>query len=98
MSTRLTFAAALAFLFGIAGSASAATPPTYDYYSTGKLKAPRAAKTESALLLLGGGDWPVPAFRWFVEKMGHGHLVILKASGDDDLQKEFVEGVGGAAS
>ena len=36
--------------------------------------APRPGATEGALMLLGGGDWPVPAFRWFVEKMGHGHL------------------------
>ena len=50
-------------------------------------------------MLLGGGDWPVPAFRWFVEKMGHGHLVILRASyGDDDLQQDFLKEIGGAAS
>ena len=54
-------------------------------------------------MLLGGGDWPVPAFRWFVEQMGHGHLVILRASGTDDLQTGFPQrnrwrGVGRDAS
>jgi cyanophycinase len=71
---------------------------SYDYYSAGDLAATRPAPTERALMLLGGGDWPVPAFRWFVEKMGHGHLVILRASGADDLQVDFQKEIGGAAS
>jgi len=82
------------------GAAPAATKPaaTYDYYSAGRLDAARPGATEGALMLLGGGDWPVPAFRWFVEKMGHGHLVILRVSGADDLQQDFLEEIGGAAS
>src|SRR6185436_6338977 len=76
----------------------AKAPPTWDYYKAGNLKAGRSGNTEGALMLLGGGDWPVPAFRWFVEKMGHGHLVILRASGEDDLQNDFLKEVGGAAS
>jgi beta-aspartyl-peptidase (threonine type) len=81
-------------------SVHAATKPaaTFDYYSAGQLDAPRPGATEGALMLLGGGDWPVPAFRWFVEKMGHGHLVILRASGTDDLQMDFLKEIGGAAS
>ncbi len=71
---------------------------TYDYYSSGALDAARPGSTEGALLLLGGGDWPVPAFRWFVEKMGHGHLVILRASGADDIQQDFLKEIGGAVS
>ena len=87
------------FLLITAGTVLAAPPPAaYDYYSAGNLKAPHPATTSGALLLLGGGDWPVPAFRWFVERMGHGHLVIIRASGTDDLQKEFLADVGGAAS
>ncbi len=80
--------------------AHAAAKPTapYDYYSAGEIDKPRTGPTEGALMLLGGGGWPVPAFRWFVEKMGHGHLVILRASGTDDLQQDFLNEIGGAAS
>jgi beta-aspartyl-peptidase (threonine type) len=81
-------------------TAHAAPKPTaiYDCYSAGEIDKPRPGPTEGALLLLGGGDWPVPAFRWFVEKMGHGHLVMLRASDNDDLQQDFLNEIGGAAS
>ncbi|MEO8019739.1 MAG: isoaspartyl peptidase/L-asparaginase [Pseudomonadota bacterium] len=98
MFMRQFLAAALIASAGVANSVHAASPPAYDYYSVGKLRSPTPGKTEGALMLLGGGDWPVPAFRWFVERMGHGHLVILRASGTDDLQKDFVNEIGGAAS
>ncbi|HEV7609937.1 MAG TPA: isoaspartyl peptidase/L-asparaginase [Steroidobacteraceae bacterium] len=98
MFMRHFFAAVLIASAGVVTPSHAASPKAYDYYSAGKLKSPRPGKTEGALMLLGGGDWPVPAFRWFVEKMGHGHLVILRASGTDDLQKDFIDEIGGAAS
>ena len=80
--------------------AAAAKPAAtaYDYYSSGQLDAARPGATEGALMLLGGGDWPVPAFRWFVEKMGHGHLVILRASYGDEIAQDFLKEIGGAAS
>ena len=87
----------LAAMFVDAHAAAKPVAP-YDYYSAGQIEAPRPGATEGALMLLGGGDWPVPAFRWFVEKMGHGHLVILRASGTDDLQQDFLKEIGGAAS
>ena len=76
----------------------AAKAPTYDLYSAGDVSAARPGPTASGLMLLGGGDWPVPAFRWFVERMGGGHLVMLRASGTDDLQQDFLKEIGGAAS
>lgn len=76
----------------------ATRPAPYDLYSAGDVTAKRPAPTAAALMLLGGGDWPVPAFRWFVERMGGGHLVILRASGTDDLQQDFLTEIGGAAS
>jgi beta-aspartyl-peptidase (threonine type) len=82
----------------MAATHAAPQPAPYDYYSAGDLKAARPGPTSGALMLLGGGDWPVPAFRWFVERMGHGHLVILRASGADDLQQDFLKEIGGAAS
>src|SRR4051794_31923321 len=98
MSMNQTIAAAFIATVGLTGLAHAASPKEYDYFRAGDLKAATPGKTETALMLLGGGDWPVPAFRWFVEKMGHGHLVILRASGADDLQKDFLDEIGGAAS
>src|ERR1041384_1366793 len=77
---------------------AASKPVSWDYYKAGDLAAARPGMTSAGLLLLGGGDWPVPAFRWFVERMGGGHLVILRASGTDDLQQDFLKEIGGAAS
>ena len=87
------------FLLITAGTVLAAPPPAaYDYYSAGDINAPQAAKTEGGLMLLGGGDWPVPAFRWFVDQMGHGRLVIISASYGKEIQDDFLKEVGGAAS
>ena len=85
-------------VFSVAGHAATKPAATYDYYSSGELSAPRPGPIEGGLMLLGGGDWPVPAFRWFVEKMGHGHLVILRASYGDEIAEDFRKEVGGAAS
>ena len=80
-----------------AHAASKSTPTsTFDYYSAGDLKATTPGKTESGLMLLGGGDWPVPAFRWFVEKMGHGRLLIISASYGEEIQQDFLKEIGGA--
>ena len=70
----------------------------YDYYVIGNLKAPRPGTTQTGLMLSGGGEWPHDAFTWFAEKAGHGHLVILRASGADDLQREIFRDLGGFAS
>lgn len=77
---------------------AAPKPAAWDYYSAGDLEAARPGPTSGALLLLGGGDWPVPAFRWFVERMGHGRLVILSASTGKELQDDFLKEVGGASA
>ncbi len=76
----------------------AAVRQGYEYYRIGDLKAARPGDTEPALMLMGGGAWPHKAFAWFAEKAGHGHFVILRASGDDDLQRELYTEVGGVVS
>src|SRR5678809_1417340 len=98
MTLRQIIAVALLVCAISTDTVQAKAPPTWEDYKAGNLKAGRSGNTEGALMLLGGGDWPVPAFRWFVEKMGHGHLVMLRASGEDDLQNDFLKEVGGAAS
>jgi beta-aspartyl-peptidase (threonine type) len=96
MSKRPGFLALVVLVAGVVHAA--AKPAAWDYYKTGDLKAARPGPTSGAMLLLGGGDWPVPAFKWFVERMGHGHLVIIRASYGDELQKEVIETIGGVAS
>jgi len=86
------------FLLAAGVAQGAPKTPPYDYYSAGDLAAARPGSTSGALMLLGGGDWPVPAFRWFIERMGHGHLVILRASQADEDQREIIDGIGGVAS
>jgi beta-aspartyl-peptidase (threonine type) len=81
-----------------AGPAPSAVRHGYAYYEIGNLKAPRPADTKGALMLMGGGKWPPKAFAWFAAKGGHGHFVILRASGDDGMQKELYTEVGGVAS
>jgi beta-aspartyl-peptidase (threonine type) len=81
-----------------AASPSAISRNGYEYYQVGDLKAPRPGATEPALMLMGGGQWPEKAVAWFTAKGGHGHFVILRASGADEMQKELYHDIGGVAS
>ena len=72
-----------------------AAASSYDYYSIGDLDAAAPAPREFGLMLMGGGDWAKGAFKWFNERTGHGRIVILRASGSDDLQNELFRDVGG---
>ncbi len=89
----------------VLGAAAGAAPPDagavrdgYEYYHVGNLDAPTQQPVEAGLMLKGGGGWVDAAFKWLVAKGGHGHFVILRASGDDDLQNELYHDVGGVAS
>ena len=81
-----------------ASDPGAAANPGYVHYAIGDASKPRPGKVEPGLLLNGGGKWPQEAFRWFVAKAGNGHIVILRASLADELQKEFYHDVGGITS
>lgn len=72
--------------------------PGYRYYEIGDLQAPRAAHTEPAMMLMGGGEWVPAAFRWWLARAGQGRVVILRASGGDDLQQRLFRDIGGVAS
>lgn len=70
----------------------------YAYYEIGDVHAARPGETEAGLMLVGGGDWPYEAFRWFIAKAGHGRIVILRASGSTEAQDEFFKDIGGITS
>lgn len=72
--------------------------PGYRYYEVGDLDAPRPGRTESAMMLMGGGDWVPEAFEWWVTRAGNGRVVILRASGADELQDELYRDIGGVTA
>ncbi|HVI58165.1 MAG TPA: cyanophycinase [Luteimonas sp.] len=94
---RLLFALFAACLLAGAAPAKEASPG-YAHYAVGDPAAPRPGKVEPGLLLVGGGDWPRDAFRWMIERAGHGHIVVLRASGTTEAQDEFYKAIGGVAS
>lgn len=109
MPHRLSFAlfAAFAFVFALVGTQSAhaqlapvasLASPHYDVFEIGDPAVPRPAKVQPGLMLVGGGEWPTQGFRWFVERAGHGHIVVLEASYAQEIQDEFYNGIGGVAS
>lgn len=79
-------------------AAGAPQGPGYDYFEIGNLNAPTPDKTHAGLMLMGGGTEVDPAFKWFAAQAGHGHIVILGASGKDELQQYMYHDVGGVVS
>jgi beta-aspartyl-peptidase (threonine type) len=94
----------LAWLLAVAWGAPALAEPAwrdgpgYRTYVIGDEAAPRPQPTSAGLLLSGGGDWNLEAYRWFTAKAGHGHIVVLRASGATDDQDDFYKLVGGVTS
>ena len=72
--------------------------PAYEYFTIGDVAAKTPGKTSPGLLLMGGGREIDEAFKWFAAQAGHGHIVILRASGDDELQNWIYRDIGGVAS
>ena len=87
-------------------ASTAAPPPTnlatnqsaYEYFAIGNVAARTPGRTSPGLLLMGGGREIDAAFKWFAAQAGHGHIVILRASGDDELQNWIYRDIGGVAS
>jgi cyanophycinase len=99
MALKTLWSVVLAVLFLSAPSALAAKPlATYSYYEIGDLRAAHSGPTAPSLMLVGGGDWDYGAFRWFAERAGHGHIVVLRASGEGQAGEEIYKQVGGVAS
>ena len=87
------------------GVAQAAPAPShsehrtgYDYYVIGDPATPRRAPVQPGLMLNGGGHWLRGAWSWFGDRSGHGNLVILRASGDDELAREIFRDLDSFAS
>ncbi|WP_443751219.1 isoaspartyl peptidase/L-asparaginase [Asticcacaulis solisilvae] len=72
--------------------------PGYRTFVIGDETTPTPDPVKGGFLLSGGGDWNYDAFRWFTAHAGHGHLVVLRASGTTESQDEFYNQVKGLAS
>lgn len=72
--------------------------PGYKTFVIGDEAAKTPGEVKGGLLLSGGGDWAYDAFRWFTNRAGNGHLVVLRASGTTESQEEFYNGVKGVTS
>ncbi|MBS0400177.1 MAG: peptidase T, partial [Proteobacteria bacterium] len=70
----------------------------YDYYVIGDPATPRRSAVQPGYMLNGGGQWLRGAWSWFGERSGHGNLVILRASGDDELARELFRDLDSFAS
>ncbi|WP_297803897.1 cyanophycinase [uncultured Brevundimonas sp.] len=92
-----TVIAAVVLAFGLP-RAAVASPDGYAYYEIGDIAAPTPGKVEGGMMLMGGGDWPVSAFRWFANKAGNGHIVVLRASGAEDAGEEIYRDIGNVTS
>ncbi|WP_305805968.1 cyanophycinase [Stenotrophomonas sp. YIM B06876] len=106
MNRRLSWlprVALIVFALGMAGTVAARdvrglAQPGYRYYEVGNLDAARPGKTEAAMMLMGGGEWVPEAFQWWVRRAGNGRVVILRASGADELQDELYHDIGGVTA
>jgi beta-aspartyl-peptidase (threonine type) len=95
---RAAYAAMLLMLATLPGRLFAAAPPAagahdyrdknFDYFVSGDPSAPRAAEPYFTLALMGGGGSVDAAFAALARGAGHGHLVILRAVGDDSFDPD----------
>lgn len=88
---------AVTVFLGVA-PAAIASPDGYNYYEIGNVAAPTPGRVAPGLMLMGGGEWPVSAFRWFGDKAGNGHIVVLRASGAEDAGEEIYNDIGNVVS
>ncbi len=87
--------AGLVLACALAGPAAAAD---YGHYLLGDTAAKTPGRVQPGLLLMGGGDRNFDALHWFMDKAGHGHIVVLRASQGGEIGEEFFNEVGGIAS
>ncbi|PJK02149.1 peptidase [Lysobacteraceae bacterium NML75-0749] len=88
----------LCVLLAGCASVSGSRRAAYDYYQIGDVAAATPGRVQPGLMLVGGGEWPQEAFRWFFGRAGHGHIVVLRASMQDQNQREMYRRIGGVTS
>ena len=92
--------------FALAVSAHAADPttvahsrgPGYDLYRSGPAGTVSKSTPRGGVLMMGGGEYFPQAFEWLFDRGGHGRLVVLRASGEGDLNPYFMDELGGVAA
>lgn len=99
----VSLSACAAYAHAAVAPISSATKPDWsgpgvEHYAVGDLTTPTPGAVGPGLALMGGGDWPLEAFRWFVRQAGGGHLLVLRARGAAELQEEIFHDVGGLLS
>ena len=72
--------------------------PGFAYYEVGDLDAPRPGPRAPAMMLMGGGEWVPEAFHWWLKQAGNGRVLILRASGSDELQDRLYREIGGTTA
>lgn len=90
----------LGLVLGLAAAFApvAAQARSYRHYVQGTLTGTAPDPVGGGLLLMGGGDRNIDAMKWFFAKAGHGHIVILRATQQGQIGKEFFREVGGILS
>ena len=83
---------------GASAFADQGTHAGFRHHSIGDTHAETRGRPSFGLMLMGGGDWMDDAFHWFVQRAAGGHIVILRASGDVDLQNRLYHDIGGVSS
>ncbi|WP_298287503.1 cyanophycinase [Novosphingobium sp.] len=84
------FAFVLSLILTIAPVLAAEAEAPLERYVYGNPDVPREGAVSGGLLLNGGGARNPQALRWFFEKAGRGHIVILSASFGKDTAEEFM--------
>ena len=67
-------------------------------FSVGDTETETPDPVQPGLLLIGGGEHNPDAMGWFLERAGHGHIVVLRASMSTDVADEIYRVLHGAVS
>ncbi|MEZ5455913.1 MAG: cyanophycinase [Lysobacteraceae bacterium] len=81
-----------------ASTVSHSQGPGYHLYRSGPAGQVAQSTPRGGVLMMGGGDYFPQAFAWLFEHGGHGRLVVLRASGEGDLNPFFMDEIGGVAA
>jgi beta-aspartyl-peptidase (threonine type) len=91
-------------VLGTAGAAAPKAPtplprlPPLERFVVGDINTPTPDPVQPGLLLIGGGEHDPDAMTWFLERAGHGHIVVLRASMTTDVADEIYRRFHGAVS